>query len=442
MPPNIVWLMTDEQRTDSLGCYGSAWARTPNLDRLAGRGVLFRYAVTPAPVCVPARTSVITGRYPHETGVWRNGRFDLDLDNLMPVFRNAGYQSASFGKRHYVAPESAFDVEENLILSEAVGYYSYAPQHDPAEHDVVKYPSPHSAWLLAGRFPEPASATTEAEAVRRGVEWLDARDRDRPFFLRISFNGPHTPVVPPAPFDTLIDPARIRLPEGMDGPREGLPTWLGETLHDYARASRLTPEETARARQCYYGEVAFLDRHFGVLLDWLRDADLLDDTIIALVSDHGAHLGDYGFVQKQTFFEPVVNVPYLFAWPGRVAEGVTIDTPVETRSLLPTLMDLAGLERRDDSLGPCLRTGEAPPTRPVFSEFTLGSIHKFGFTHAGRLVMVREGPWKLTACLDPSPHDLTLHNLEEDPFERTNLADSPACRERRDELLNKAVNHV
>ena len=420
--PNVLWLMTDEQRRDSLGCYGSPWAHSPNLDRLAAEGTLFRRAVTPSPVCVPARMSILTGHYPSEIGVWWNrdtgGRA---LDHLTYRFADAGYQTATFGKQHYCSPNAAFEHETHGVTSDAVHYFHYTEQYDESAYDVVKYPPEPYAWIFGGRFPEPASKTAEAMMVREAIDWLERRDEGRPFLLRVSFNGPHTPVVPPEPFDRLIDPNAISLPPAAEGLAEGAPEWVAESLRSVADSARLTAEQIRKMRAYYYGEVAFIDRQFGLLLDHVRDRGLLDDTIVAFVSDHGTHLGDYGLVQKQTFYEPVVCVPMMFRVPGGAA-GARLDTPVETRSLLPTVLELAGLPRGDGSLAPSLAgslvDGCEPDARPVFSELTLGS---FDMRPDDRLVMVRRGPWKLSVCLDVEGRDGALHNLDDDPCERINL---------------------
>lgn len=442
--PNVLWLMTDEQRTDSLGCYGSPWARTPNLDRLAQEGVLFRHAVTPAPVCVPARVSLLTGQYPCETGVWYNHGTAAEVPFLTDEFRRAGYATASFGKQHYCTTNRAFETERQLVLSEAVHYFHYAEPYAHEEFGVVRYPeSGRFPWIFGGRFPEAPERTTECQAVDAGIEWLSSLSEGRPFFLRVSFNGPHTPVAPPAPFDTAIDPSAITLPVEADPLPDDAPEWVRDGIHPKAGAFRLSRDEVREMRRYYYGEVAFLDQQFGRLLSWLRAKDELERTIVVFVSDHGTHLGDYGLVQKQTFYEPVVNVPFMFRLPGAAARGVRTDVPVETRQLLPTLMelcDLDGAERwRACSLGETVKTGRAPPQRPVFSELSIGS---FGVRHQDRLAMVRDGVWKLSLCADPRPCEVQLHNLAADPWERTNLAESPVCRETRKRLQEMLLAHL
>lgn len=441
--PNVLWLMTDEQRTDSLGCYGSPWAATPHLDGLAREGAVFRQALTPAPVCVPARLSLLTGRYPARTGIWWNRhRHGLDLPHLTAPFREAGFVSASFGKQDYHTRQPAFAAEERFVLSDAVHYYHYAERYDAAAHGVVQYPPKPYPWIFGGRYPEPADRTAEAAAVRAAEGWLEALPAGRPFILRVSTNGPHTPVVPPAPFDTAIAEEAIALPAAGETLPPGRPAWVGDWLARAAAASRLAADEIRAMRRYYYGEVAYLDALFGGLLEWMRERGLLENTIVALCSDHGTHLGDYGLVQKQSFYAPVLQVPLLLWYPERIPGGRAYDTPVESLSLLPTLLDLAGLEIPPCdgvSLAPALVAGEEPAARPVFSEFTLGS---FEMRPDDRLVLVREGDWRLSCCLDPEPHDLDLCNLAEDPLERTNLHGAPGTGEIEARLLALIDEHL
>ena len=219
--PNILWLMTDEQRADSMGYEGTPWARTPNLDRVARAGTRFSAAYTPSPVCVPARACMLTGRAGSSIGVLSNHHW-LNLDDprfLTWQLAAAGYQVASFGKQHYNCFWRAFDTEAPLAPDERVHYYHYQVAVDAREAGVVRYDGGRWPWLFAGRYPGTVDDTPEAQAVRGALDWLRAapgkggdRDRSRPFFLRVSFRAPHTPVVTPAPFDTMIDPEAIDLP--------------------------------------------------------------------------------------------------------------------------------------------------------------------------------------------------------------------------------------
>lgn len=442
--PNILWLMTDEQRCDSMGCYDSSWARTPNLDSLAEQGVVFETAITPAPVCQPARAAMSTGCYPSHTDIWSNNtRPELQLFHLTHVFEAAGYRTASFGKQHYAGSEKAYQTEVGRTYSDHVHAFYYREPHVGVEHGMVRYPPEPYPWIFAGRFPSGEEETAEHLNVDDGINWLRDHNRQAPFFLRVSVNAPHTPVVTPVPFDECIDKADIKLPEGAEILPDGAPDWISKDLARKATSDRLDKADWPQIRQCYYGLVSYVDNQFGRVIDYLRDEGLLEDTIVVYCSDHGTHLGDFGLVQKQTFFEPVVNVPFFVSCPKHLAAGVRIKTPVEVLSILPTLIDLAGLELPAHcdgvSLATTLKTGHEPADRPIFSEFTLDS---FNLRHGDRLVMVRHGDWKLALCLDPQPCDGWMVNVADDPDERENRFDSNEHEATRDRLVALIDSHV
>lgn len=446
--PNILWLMTDEQRTDSLGFYGSSWACTPNLDKLAMEGVVFCNAVTPAPVCVPARVSLLTGKYPAHTGVWDNTyttpiNARKNLDHLTYKFKDAGYATASFGKHHYCSTNKAFDFECNCGVSkEFVHSFEYGPKYNMSDYHAIRFKGKYP-WIFGGTFPAATENIPDAIVVKEAKEWLNNYEDGKPFFLRISFNGPHTPVAPPSPYDYSIEPDNIKFAKEMDMEYTGQPEWISKSLKECSDASRLTPDEIVGARRNYYGYASFLDSLFGDLINWMRKKGLLDNTIIAFVSDHGTHLGDYGLVQKQTFYEPVVTVPFFFWYPRAFKSGVKINTPVETRLMLPTLLNYLGLgkESTEEALGleKSLCLGKEPENKPVFSEFTLGS---FDIREYDRLVMVRDRNWKLSLCLDPEMFDGALFNLADDPYERTNLYGVSEYKAIQDKLSLLISEHI
>ena len=443
--PNILWLMTDEQRADSLGYAGRPWAHTPNLDQLALAGTRFLSAYTPSPVCIPARACLLTGRAGSSLGVLNN-HHTLALDDpgfLTWRMAAAGYQVASMGKHHYACRRQAFDLEGGQILGERVGYTGYQVPVDPLEAGVVRYDSGKTPWLLAGRFPGGVEDTPEMANVQAALDWLGRRDPSRPYLLRLSFNAPHTPVVTPAPFDTLVDPDAIDLPMDDAGSAHLASATHGDYLIDYAGAHRLTPAQIRRARQCYYGHVAFVDHVCGLLLQAMADMGEVENTLIAFVSDHGCHLGDHGFFQKQSFWEASALVPFFFAGPGIRAGAV--EEPVNAASLLPTLMDLAGLESPElaqyPSLAPVLRGEGAVAPAPVFSEIDYGL---WGYRPGERCVMIRDGRWKLCLYRDPrdparcaGAEDRVLFDLAEDPGERCNLARDPAYSAIMGELIDR-----
>ncbi len=447
--PNILWILTDEQRADSLGCYGAPWARTPFLERLAGQGLRFNAAYTPSPVCVSARASMLTGQTCRRLGVLNN-HHALPRERarfLTHVLADAGYATASFGKHHYNCPGVwAFQTQGGTVLDDRVGYFQYRVPVDEQADDVVYYPTEFRHWILAGRFPGGIDDTAEAQNAAAALEWLRSRDPGRPFLLRLSLNAPHTPVVAPAPYDTLIDPDDIDLPvDSRDSMASPAP--VQEHLCEAAGSWRLTAGQIRRSRQAYYGRVAFLDEVLRRFCDAAGALGALDDTIIVFTSDHGCHLADHGFVQKQSFYEASVRVPFIIAGPG-VGRGV-IETPVSIGSILPSCLELAGAacppETDFPSLAQALHGPVEPPALPVFSEIDFGIWH---YRDGDRYAMVRDGDWKLALFreeLDRSrftaDDGIMLHNLREDPGERTNLAGRPAFRDTVRRLLALIDRH-
>ena len=424
--PNIVWIMTDEQRCDSLGCYGSSWAKTPTIDSLAKRGTMFSTAITAAPVCIPARTSILSAKTPARTGVWQNSenpRRQPGTTGLISAFAGRGYRCASFGKQHYQLDERAFEHEEQLVLSDLVDYTRFAPGFDEEAAGVIKFDGP-TAWILGGTFPGDAALAPESVVVDRAISWLDSLDGTSPYFLRVSYNGPHTPVVPPAPFDTMIPPESIVYPPECEPRLEPAPKWLDSLVDEYSGSDRLDPRNIPRMRSYYYGYSAFLDAVTARLMERID----IDNTVIFYTSDHGTHIGDHGLVQKQTFFEPVVNVPCFVSWPGHIPAELRIDTPVETRHLLPAIARLTCVDGGDENSGfpdgsgngilDALSTGQEPPRRPVLSEFTLNPRH---IRTQHRLVMARLESMKLVLDSDGEPENPWLFDLELDPFETVNV---------------------
>ncbi|MBT3377712.1 MAG: sulfatase-like hydrolase/transferase [Lentisphaerae bacterium] len=446
--PNILWLMTDEQRTDTMGAYGSPWGQTPNLDRLADEGVRFNAAYTPSPVCISARACLLTGLAASTTGVLSNHHIlpDQAPPFLTREFTRAGYQMASFGKHHYASQRKAFDLEGGIHVGPKVGCCNYNVEIDPEEYGVVQYETGAVwEWLFAGRYPGTVEDTPEYQNVQQCLEWLRRRDPNRPFFLRASFLAPHTPVVTPSPYDTMVDPATIGIPMDRPGAIPGVPDVVAEHLQKHAGSHVLTDEQIRRTRQCYYGYMRCTDHCFGVLTEAMRQMGELENTIIAFVSDHGTHLGDHGFYQKQSFYDASARVPFFFSGQG-IAPSATLQTPVNTGSLLPTLMELADLDVPEDtqfaSAASAVSTGQEPMAVPVFSEIDYG-VWK-GYRIGDRYVMIRDGKWKMGLFRDPTaparlPDDdgLLLHDMEADPGERTNLANAPEFSSIRQDLLAK-----
>lgn len=434
--PNVLWLMTDEQRHDSCGFNGSSWARTPVLDKLAEHAFVFDNAYTPSPVCMPCRLTLLSGKRPSETGIWENeGAPEVKVDSLLEPFRNMGYRTATFGKQHYGGKDPVFETEESYVIPESVNCYDYNPPYQRSDYHGIKF---RSKWLLGGKFPESVENKREMQAVERAREWLK-ESPEEPFFLRLSFSAPHTPVVPPSPFDTLIPIEEIPLP--LAGVRQApdTPQWLQRRRSEDG-IHYLTQKEITRIRQLYYGEAAFADYAFGKLLSWMETQGLLDNTIIVFISDHGTHLGEQGIVQKRTFFEQSVKVPFFIRLPNESETACSrhIKKPVETTTLIPTLLELCGLplpqRQHTRSLANALLKGLEIANTPIISQIAYGM---------DRMVMVRHKNLKLISNVDDTDEINMLFNLENDPSEQHNLHREYSYQNKLAELkgyMEKALN--
>ncbi len=306
--------------------------------------------------------------------------FSACFSMLTNIFHQAGYASVSFGKQHYVNDRNVFQTEKELSEGvQAVQPFSYSEPYDGREFEMLQHPGPNP-WILGGRYPEAPTSKSETQAVDACINWLSARENENsPFLLRCSFASPHTPVVPPAPYDSMISPDDIAIADETRTMPEDAPPWIRHDQAVQRDGTCFTENQVRHMRSHYYGFCAFIDDQFGRLLDWMNTRGLLENTIVAFTADHGTLLCDYGMVQKGSFYEPDVTVPLILAGPG-IKENTVMTTPVTTLSLLPTLLDLAGLNVPESceapSLAPALQSGSEPLTEPILSEISERYPHK------------------------------------------------------------------
>ncbi len=431
--PNILWIMMDDSRPDALGCYGAPWANTPNMDRLADEGVRFETAVVQCPICIPSRTSMKTSHYCHEFGLMSMGdppavtppygqprpeRFD----NLLTAWTDAGMQPVNVGKRHAFVKD-------------------WSSKGDPrprkakrTDEKGKKYPEVNLTthnWRIGGTIDTHPDDTRPAMIVERTLEVLgDLAEKDRPFFLRVSFHAPHVPIRVPPSF--MIDPESINLPFPSRKELESKPRFEREQLQIYAGTLDLSKESIGIARGTYYGMVSLVDHYVGDILDALDSKGLAEKTVVALNTDHGLQLGEHGLHKKRNFYDETIRSPLLMRFPGRLPAGKVVSEQVEMVDFVPTLMDLSGLDVPEGivgkSLAPLMRGETDAGREAVFSEIDQsGSMYDELRHDSGRRVMVRTRKWKLIYFKDPrvTDKDGALYDLESDPAERFNLYNMP-----------------
>ncbi len=341
--PNILWIMTDEQRTDSLGCYGSAWAKTPNLDALAANGVRFDHGYCQSPVCLPSRASQLSCRYPHECGVFGNDTsvtYPQGTVTFPEFFAAAGYTTTNIGKAHAPRHPIWQRDEHCRHFRQYAAPRKLGEGYDPRDYRVVFDQT--SGLILGGTYPggmdNPSRHVTD-----QGIEFLRQHRGDSPFLLRVSHLWPHTPVLPPAPFDTTYQPGEIPV-RYFDHEAVGNRSLRDRRWGDQFGLRHMERETFEQIWIDYMGLCAYVDHETGRLLDALYSSEWAENTIVLFSSDHGRALGEYGAAEKHTFDDAVWRVPFILSWPGHLDEGSVRQDLCELVDTGRTLAGLAGLQ--------------------------------------------------------------------------------------------------
>ena len=466
---NLVFIMSDQQRRDSMGCYGSGWAQTPNLDALASSGYLFENAYVTQSVCTPARASIMTGLYPHTAGPVVN---KLPLSPDVPVLAEMvsdEYVCGYMGKWHLgddVINQHGFDVWTSTEDYHR-GFYTRREHRrvlsDYHHHLVANGFEPDSEVAGDMTFSPDARARLPEEfqmasfLAERAEQFIDD-NRDRPFVLYVSTFEPHSPY--DGPFDQQYDPdllpvgpAFLKRPEGAALVNRVRADYFMQYLHGgditgdpYMRDTLAPGHDLSteagwrRLRAQYYGNVTLVDRMVGRITSALERAGVSDDTAVVFTTEHGDMLGDHGMLEKRSFYEESSRVPLLMRVPWLSSGRRSVDGSVGHVDLVPTLLDLLGeslpsrLEGR--SLVPVLRGEETLDGNDVFIEWNGTSPtlpdRFLGSDAINRMLAlpyrsVVSDRWKLNLCAGDQGE---LFDLRADPYEQTNLFDDPTQRDR------------
>ncbi|MFC1735638.1 sulfatase [Candidatus Hydrogenedentota bacterium] len=418
--PNILVIMTDQQRADALGCAGNPVVKTPNIDSIAATGTRFSNTYSQAPLCAPNRASLYTGRYTAAHGVMCNGvEFVVSEENksVAQVFKDNGYKTACFGKMHLHGP-TGFDLG-----------FGDSPEDNYQLHDYEREIGPKSSPdnpmgnAIRSSLEDHAIGKMEVEPENsfeniitdRAIEFIRNRGEDGPFLVWLSFFGPHPPYAAPEPYHSMYDPDDIPdAPKPPEGVQDDARNFRGY-LADYAPGGKLDAEDWPRLAAQYYGMCTHIDDNVGRVLRALEEEGLSDETIVVYTSDHGDSLGDHGFHSKGLYmYEGIAKAPFIISVPG-VTGGEVSEALVQSVDLMPTLLELTGVDRPDSvqgkSLVPIIR-GEQEHVHDVV-------LAEVGFIPSERVVMIRTGNHKYVYYTDGSEE---LFDLKNDPNEFTNLA--------------------
>ena len=432
-PPNILYIMTDQQRADTIAALGNPHIYTPNYDRLVARGIAFTNAYSTCPVCVPARYTIRTGCQEPITGIYQNGRPDLvegqagGMEERCGMYlarrlRSLGYRTFGIGKSHTMPWDEDIGYDVHLHSEEMYGsqdqrsrdaYASFIAREHPAFDFIETLMGERTEmYYMPQMSPTPAEIGVEAWAADRAVEQI-ALSKDQPYFGLVSFVGPHPPLAPPIPFNRMYDPDRMPNPVrgdiAIDHADEQIP-WMNHLI--WAEDVNDPLARVLKAR--YYGEISYIDQCLGRILDAVEAREDADNTLICFFSDHGDHLGDHHAWQKESYFEVSCHIPFLLSWPARLSAGERRDDLVCLADLFAIATGAAGaLETRDgvDVLGTI--TGETAPRKVLHGYYGTPGTPLFK-------TMVRTGDWKYIFLANGGRE--LLFNLREDLHEQHSLA--------------------
>ena len=462
--PNILWICTDQQRFDTLGCYGNPWVRTPNLDALAEEGVLFEHAYTQSPVCTPSRASFLTGRYPRTTRARANGQ-SIPADEVLVtrLLAEAGYAGGLAGKLHLspAHPDVAPAMERRIDDGYAV--FDWSHHSGPAAWQGDSY----GAWLRglgvtydATPFEgspnvsvgPPVEHHQTTWCVDRAIEFVTwAREFQAPWFFSVNIFDPHAPFDPPLAYlERYLERLdEIPLPAYDPGELEDRPVWQridhdGAMTGNWLKYDEMSDQDHRLIRAAYWAMCDLIDDQVGRLLQVLEDNGQAENTLVVFMSDHGEMLGDHGiYLKGPYFYEPAVRIPFLVRLPG-VIEPARSVALVEMVDLAPTLLDAAGLPRHPGmqgrSLWPLL-TGErerGDHREDVYCEYY--DAMPWHTDPAAWATMVRTREHKLVRAHSDDSGE--LYDLIRDPGETQNRWDDPDCTAVKLDLLRRMCDRM
>lgn len=411
--PNILLIVSDDQRPDTIAALGNGVIRTPNLDALAARGSVFTRAICANPICTPSRGEILTGCTGFNNGVIDFGRrLREGLTPIAQTLGDAGYRTCYVGKWHNTGRPSQHGYQESIGLFAGGGGKFWKDQVDAHGREVTGY----RGWIFQSDerelYPEHGVGLTPniselfADAAIEAV----SKPSDSPFFVHVNFTAPHDPLLVPTGYADAYDPKQIPLPQNF------LPEHPFETGNIGGRDEVLlpTPRTEKDVREdiaVYYAVISHLDEQVGRILKSLDEHGQRDNTIVIFTSDHGLAIGSHGLRGKQNMYEHTMNVPLILSGP-MVPKEKKFEAQVYLRDLYPTICDFAGVPLPNEIDGRSIA--------PILRDET-DQIHDYVFGYFRNFQrMIRGDRWKLIHY--PQIDMWQLFDLQNDPLELNNLA--------------------
>lgn len=461
--PNIILIMTDQQRADTIRALGAPWMHTPTLDRLTREGTAFTQCFVTSPVCVASRASLFSGTYPHARAIYKN--FEPWEPVWVKWLSDAGYHCVNIGKMH-INPYDALGGFHQRLVVENKDRPLFLDEHDRAFYDEwdkalrahkVEKPSRYSRFRndpegyrsAMGAFTWEFDESLHSDVFIGDtvVWWLRERQATSPLFLQIGFPGPHPPYDPVKRYLDWYSDVAIPVPDVRASELDAQPN-AQRILRDNmikgnydSVAWRTLPDkdDLLRVRKHYFANVTMIDEQVGRIFAELEAGGYLDNALVIFTSDHGDALGDHGHIQKWTMYDTVERVPLIVWSRGHGVQGRICDDFVQLPDVAPTVLEAAGLTVPDHwearSLWPLLSKDEDGYGRDVvYAELSRDHIQ----TGAEYMIMRRDREWKLVYYL--GEEDGELYDLSNDPQEVSNLWGSKAYSAKRKELVYETLD--
>lgn len=457
---NVLVIMTDQHRVDSIGCLGNPHAHTPNIDQMGREGFAFRNCFTPTAICTPARASLITGKLPVKHQVLANPEWNIAYQTSIPLdawtytqeLRDHGYNVGLVGKYHcgfnlpdkFGMDDDSYWGAENPVANEK--YVAWLEENNlpPVRaHDFWRgtLPGNRDGHIIAARLEQPEEATFERFIADRSIAKLreyakDWKESKKPFSLDVHFFGPHLPYFLPDEWFDLIDPEDVTLPDNFSDPLFGKPE-IQKNYATYWSTSSFSNDQWKKLIAVYWGYVAMIDYEIGRIIDVAKELGILDDTALFFCADHGEFTGSHRLNDKgPAMYDDIYKVPFIAHIPGVSAVGGS-DAFMSLIDLPATVMEIAGLDTSLVEDGRSIVDLTRGKEVEGWRENVVCEFHGHHFPLQQRMLRTRE--FKLVV----NPESVNeLYDLRIDPGEINNVYTVPVYDQIRKELCTELYRQL
>ena len=436
--PNILFILSDDHSSAAISAYGQSLIKTPNIDRIAVNGVRFTKCFSVVSLCAPSRAAILTGKYSAVNGVLRIGNvLDGALETFPKIMHNAGYQTAILGKWH--------------LLSKPVGFDYYNIIHNQGLYFNCPFKSSREEWrngpgknAIQGYFTEVLTDMS--------IDWLENREKSKPFCLLIHHKAPHGPYQYPEKYDSLFADKDLTEPENFDDDFDKKNQFLAKDSCGFSKLKFIHPDHIEKPIpegirigseeykkwayqnlfKGYYRLVTSLDDNIGKLLNYIQKTGLDKNTIVIYMSDNGFFLGDHGLFNKMWMYDESLKIPLIISLPGKYNRGKVIDKMVSELDLASTILDYSQIEIPADFQGQSLK--------PLIEGKDSGSWRKSHFYHyfdqfeVPEHYGIRTEKFKLINFVNSDTSDFEFYDLKNDPKEMKNQINNPSFKQTIDSL--------